>query len=372
MEGHGDKDTPEHPFGQEDLSIRLQREVSDVFLVEAVSYPRAGAVLALEGRLLWNSEGAFTLLAGRFKRYGYTLLLRRRGGKDYIFVLSLPSRPRAGRAWVNLVLFLATVLTTLYAGAAQEGVNPLENPLGLARGIPFSFALLAILGAHELAHYLVSRRRGIAVTLPYFIPSPFPVLGTFGAFIQMRSPVRDRRALFDIGLAGPAAGIVMASLFLAWGLVRSRILPQPMAEGGMGLGTSLLVEGIARLTLGQSTRDVTVVLHPLALAGWFGFFVTAMNFLPVGQLDGGHVAYALFGERFRLVARITLVLVGAMGLFFWQGWLFWAFVSLAMGMDHPLPQDALTGLDPLRRALGALALVLLASIITPQPFVLIP
>jgi len=137
----------------------------------------------------------------------------------------------------------------------------------------------------------------------------------------------------------------------------------------MGLGTSLLMEGIARLVLGHSTEDVTVMLHPLALAGWFGFFVTAMNFLPVGQLDGGHVAYALFGERFRVVARVTLVVVGAMGLLFWQGWLFWAFLTFVMGMDHPLPQDAITDLDPVRKGLGILALVLLALIITPQPFI---
>jgi membrane-associated protease RseP (regulator of RpoE activity) len=327
--------------------------------------------MVLEGKLLREADEAYTLLAGRLERYGYTPHLRRRGGKDHIYILPLPPRPRLGRPWVNLVLFLATVVTTIFAGAVQEGVNPLQNPAQLARGIPFSFALLTILGVHELSHYTVSRWRGIAVTLPYFIPSPLPFLGTFGAFIQMRSAVRDRRALFDMGLAGPMAGLAMSILFLALGLSRSEIIPYVMEEEGMGLGTSLLMEGIARLVLRQSTQDVTVMLHPLALAGWFGFFVTAMNFMPIGQLDGGHMAYALFGERFRVVARIAMVVLVGMGLLFWQGWLFWAFLSFVMGMDHPLPQDAITDLDPPRKALGILALVLLALIITPQPFILL-
>ncbi|TMA77926.1 MAG: site-2 protease family protein, partial [Deltaproteobacteria bacterium] len=200
---------------------------------------------------------------------------------------------------IHVILFLATLLTTTLAGTFQAGVNPFADWRLLARGLPFSMTLMSILLVHEMGHFVVSRWHGVEATPPYFIPGPPFLIGTFGAFIRMRTPT-NRTALFDVGAAGPWAGFLIAIPAVLYGLAHSEVRPLVGPEPvGITLGNSVVFALLTKLALHVSPQDVTIVLHPVALAGWFGLFVTFLNLLPVGQLDGGHVIYALLGRAHR-------------------------------------------------------------------------
>jgi membrane-associated protease RseP (regulator of RpoE activity) len=266
---------------------------------------------------------------------------------------------------IHVVLFLLTLLTTTMAGSFQAGLNPLTDPRLLVHGLPFSATLMAILLVHEMGHFLVSRLHGVEATPPYFIPGPPFLIGTFGAFIRMRTPT-NRRALFDVGAAGPWAGFLLAIPAVVVGLRLSEVAPLPVEPKGLLLGDSLTFAALTRLTLGVSPAEVAITLHPIALAGWFGLFVTFLNLLPVGQLDGGHVVYALVGRRHRWVARLGLAAIVGLAFFGWVGWVVWAVLVTVIGVDHPPTIDD-TPLDP-RRRLGAwLTLALLAATFMPVP-----
>jgi membrane-associated protease RseP (regulator of RpoE activity) len=217
-----------------------------------------------------------------------------------------------------------------------------------------------------MGHYLMARRYGVRVTLPYFIPAPIG-LGTFGAFIKMKSPVIDRRSLFDIGIAGPLAGLLLAIPVLMIGLHLSELVPSG-GRLGISLGSPLLFTVAQEIVLGPIPEGKDVLLHPVAFAGWIGLFVTALNLLPLGQLDGGHIAYALVGRQSEKLAFATAVVLALLGLTFWLGWLFWAFLGFMLGFKHPQPMNDVTPLDPPRRLVGLGALILLLCLITPAPF----
>ena len=280
--------------------------------------------------------------------------------------------PKPPRRLLHLGLLLATVVTTVIAGALQQGVNPLETPGLLYRGIPFSFTLLLILGTHEMGHYLVSRRHHLDVTLPYFIPAPpIPfIIGTFGAFIRIRSPIKDKRALLDVGCAGPLTGVLVSIPVIFIGLKLSAVTV--MGGGGetLTLGEPLLFKLLSWLALGSMTPEQNVILHPVAFAGWIGLLVTALNLIPVGQLDGGHVAYALFPDYHRSISLGVLGLLVVCGVIFWQGWLFWAVLLAFLGWRHPPPYQFWVPLDRRRRVLGIITIVVFVLTFTPAPFVL--
>jgi membrane-associated protease RseP (regulator of RpoE activity) len=275
--------------------------------------------------------------------------------------------------WLHALLFAATALTTTAAGAFQQGANPFSNPADLVLGIPFSFTLLLILFCHEMGHYSLARWHGIQTTLPYFIPGPPFLIGTFGAFIKMNGMPRNRAALFDVGAAGPWAGMVIALPAVALGLSWSEIEPrQAGIEAPFALGTSVLFDFMGTLILGVDLDDVDVMLHPVAVAGWFGFFVTFLNLLPVGQLDGGHVAYALLGNRHRLVSRGFLLLL--ISLYFlpggWDGWLLWALLLFfVLRVDHPDTVDRDTPLDRRRRVIAWATVAIFFATFMPIPFI---
>ncbi|MGD9763575.1 MAG: site-2 protease family protein [Candidatus Binatia bacterium] len=277
-------------------------------------------------------------------------------------------QPKVGR---HILLFAATFVTATLANAHVQGVDLGAHPLGFVAGLPYAIALMGILLAHECGHYLLSRRYGVDATLPYFIPAP-PTLfffGTFGAFIRMRSLPRTRRALFDIGAAGPWGGIAVAvpALILGLSLSEVQVVGEPPMAGWM-LGDSLLFRALVWLTCGVSTHDATIVLHPIALAGWVGLFVTALNLMPVGQLDGGHVVYAALGERWH--RWISLGTVGALlflGVSAAPSWLLWATLLAVLGVRHPRLPDGLTALDRPRRWGVAATLLLFALTFMPDP-----
>lgn len=276
---------------------------------------------------------------------------------------------RKKRLGLHLSLFFITFATTTTAGAMQNGVNPLADPWGIGSGLPFAVTLMTILLVHEMGHYLMSRYHGVQASLPYFIPAPPPfIAGTFGAFIKMDFPPRDRRALFDVGAAGPLAGLVLAIPAVVVGLQLSTVAPGESSARGITLGSSLLLRFLSQMTLGIRPEEATVVLHPIAVAGWFGLFVTALNLLPVGQLDGGHVTYALFGPRHTWIARLTVGTVLTLGIFGqWYGWLIWGALLLFLGVQHPTPLDPHTPLDLKRRVLAWLTLVVLLITFVPVP-----
>lgn len=268
--------------------------------------------------------------------------------------------------FVNILLFLSTLLTTLVAGALQQGINPLEAPWSLWRGIPFSFTLLMILAAHEFGHTIMARKHRINVTLPYFIPAP-SFIGTFGAFIKMKSPLLDRCMLLDVGAAGPLAGMIVAVPVLFIGLYLSEITPGA-AQTGVALGSSLFFSLASWIVHGYLPDEVNLVLHPIAFSGWIGLLVTCLNLLPVGQLDGGHVAYAIFGRRQRIVAVIAVAVLVLLGLTGWSGWLVWAAILLLMGTTHPRVVYEWIPLDNDRRVIGGTTLAIFFMTFTPVPF----
>jgi membrane-associated protease RseP (regulator of RpoE activity) len=290
---------------------------------------------------------------------------------------------RASKPTANILLFAITLLTTTMAGAYMAGVDhPLLRPAGLLQGLTFSVPLMAILLFHELGHYVTARRNHVNVTLPYFIPAPLPsifIIGTFGAFIRMKSAPRSRRIMFDVGAAGPWAGMLLAVPAVIVGLHYSEILPLDRGAGGLQLGNSLLFLGLVHWVLGVNPDTVTINLHPIAFAGWIGLFVTTLNLLPVGQLDGGHVIYALFGRTHRLISRlfvISCVLMVAiswkLGWSYWLGWLLWVALLIFLGLGHPAAMDTETPLDRPRRVAAWLTLVLFAVTFSPVPISLAP
>jgi membrane-associated protease RseP (regulator of RpoE activity) len=283
-----------------------------------------------------------------------------------------PAVPKPQRRLLHLGLLLATVVTTVIAGALQQGVNPLETPALLYKGIPFSFTLLLILGTHEMGHYLVSRRHHLDVTLPYFIPAPpIPfIIGTFGAFIRIRSPIRDKRALLDVGCSGPLIGVLVTIPVILLGLKLSTVTVMGGSGETLTLGEPLLFKLLSWLALGPMTPEQNVILHPVAFAGWIGLLVTALNLLPVGQLDGGHVAYALFPEYHRYISLGVIGLLVVCGVVFWQGWLLWAVLLVFLGWRHPPPYQFWVPLDRRRRVLGIITIVVFGLTFSPAPFVI--
>ena len=274
-----------------------------------------------------------------------------------------------------VVLFLLTVFTTPWAGAYQTYNGPvrgplnflLSNPEALWRGIPFAGALLFILTTHELGHYLLSKIHRVPASLPLFIPGPPHFIGTFGAIIRMRGPILSRRALFDIGVAGPLAGFVVAVVVLIVGLSLSTVVDRT-ATYGLHLGEPLLLQFMSWVVIGPLSPEADVVLHPIGFAAWFGLFVTCLNLLPIGQLDGGHVAYALWGRRQRTMALAFLPILLILGFVGWSGWFLWAFMAGLWGVGHPPVMDPQVPLGRNRTIVGWIAFAVFIVTFAPVPF----
>jgi membrane-associated protease RseP (regulator of RpoE activity) len=305
------------------------------------------------------------------------------------------SQPPKEKLWLHGLLLILTIYTTTLAGMLMSGDLGMEMPEGwtflfdprfLVYGIPFSMTLLAILGIHEMGHYVAARVWKVHASLPYFIPFP-SMIGTLGAVIKLRARIPNRRALIDIGAAGPLAGFVVAVIALAVGLHMSEVIvAREVPEGAMSLGDSLLSAWIADLVVGNLPEGYDVMLHPVAFAGWLGLFVTVLNLLPMGQFDGGHIVYAIFGRWHKQISRGTLVALGLLWAFTppyawwqasdlfsvwldsrWPGWLVWMVMALVMGRNHPPPENPYLELDAPRRWIGYVCLVIFALCFIPNP-----
>jgi len=285
---------------------------------------------------------------------------------------------RRGRPVINALLLAVTLVTTTMAGTMhyagflldfRDGPLPGTTAL-VAGGLWYSLTILAILGAHELGHYFACRYYRIDASLPYFLPAPLPLTGTLGAFIKIRQPLFSKRTLFDIGVAGPFAGFVVALPALVIGLAMSRVAAIPPDFEGVSLGEPLLFQALAWLLWGSVPDGSSLNLHPMAFAAWFGLLATALNLFPIGQLDGGHVSYAVFGRHSTRVTQ-AMILV-AIGLTFVSiSWLFWTILMIVMlivfGPHHPRTIDEALPLDRTRRILAVVALVIFVACFTPVP-----
>jgi len=271
--------------------------------------------------------------------------------------------------WLHIILFVVTFISTLSVGALQTQTieDIIKNPLKILNGLPFSLSLMLILLCHELSHYLASRKHHVRATLPYFIPAP-TLIGTFGAFIKMKSPIPTREALVDIGASGPIAGFIVSLLAVILGLPQSRIIAAKGLEGGLALGDSLLFSFLSRLLLGEIPESYDVLLHPIAFAGWIGFFVTALNLIPVGQLDGGHVAYAILGEKHENISKILVLSMIILGFLFWEGWIIWAILLIILGLRHPPVLYWETPLDKKRQLISWISTIIFILTFIPMPF----
>jgi len=283
-----------------------------------------------------------------------------------------PGQPVPGfrqpNPYVNVVLFLLTVCTTLLAGSFLEGGNPFVRIDDIVRGLPFAITLLAIIGCHEFGHYFMCKKHGVAATLPYFIPAlpPFFIIGTLGAVIKIRAPITNNRALFDIGAGGPIAGLIVAIPAIFIGLDMSEIREiDPV--GAWSLGDPIIMKIISRIVFGEIPEGFDIYISSIAFAGWVGLIVTAFNLLPIGQLDGGHIAYALIGKRQAWLGYIVFLSLFPLALF-WAGWAFFIFITFLIRIRHPVGITNLEPLDTRRKILGVLCLVIFAVCFMPVPF----
>jgi membrane-associated protease RseP (regulator of RpoE activity) len=369
----------------EDLLVteeQLRLAAEDVLVVHERQI--RGPVVVFRGDLRVAHERAVDVLLERFAPLGYTPVLRADGAGVVVQAwpaLGLAERPQQTKA---LILFGLTVVSTFLAGWFFSGSETFDRYRGLqfpgwvVSGTPFAVTLLAILGVHELGHYFTARHYGASVSLPYFIPLPpiyvpvlavvIPTFGTLGAVIRMRSLARDRNVLFDIAAAGPLAGLLVAIPALILGLTWSHVVPTTGDHGFGGFGHSLFTRMFVYLRFGP-TPGMDVMTHPMADAAWVGCFVTALNLFPVGQLDGGRIAYALSGRTHRTFGITAWVVMLAMGALTGSGnWFVWAaLLFFVVGFDHSPTLDDLTPLTPARRLLGVACLILLVLLIPPIP-----
>lgn len=358
------------------------------------------------GRLRMDSEKAYAALSKELRPHRLTALFFEENGQHVIQLMRGRPKPKPSNPIINLLFFIVTLISMLIAGAmygytGTGATNEWEFLVigfnNMADGIPFALSLLAILLTHEFGHYLAARYHKTEVTLPYFLPFPLSPFGTLGAFIQLKEPPRNKRVLLDIGLAGPLAGLLVAVPVLLIGLSLSELGDIPAflraGEGYSLEGNSILYLVAKYVVHGQwlpqpaSFGDVEpfwywvryfftgqpsplgatdVLLHPIAWAGWAGLLVTSMNLIPAGQLDGGHILYALFGKNARYILPVILLGLALLG-FFWQGWWLWVFLILLMGGTHAQPLDQITKLDTARIAMAILGLIIFILVFIPIP-----
>ena len=263
----------------------------------------------------------------------------------------------------HIILFVLTIFSTYLAQAGFS--NEYSRVL---HGIQYSASIMSILLAHEMGHYFMSRKYGIPTTLPYFIPFPFPPFGTLGAIIKMRGVILNKKALFDIGAAGPLCGFLVSVPCIVVGIKLSTIQKAVATMPFVRLGDPLLFKLLEWLMVGPLPPNHDLFLHPMAYAGWVGLFVTALNLLPVGQLDGGHIIYAVFGQKSKWAFGASIIALILMAAFVNVGWVALIILLLIFGMRHPQPFDSETPLDPKRKVLALVILAVFALSFMPTPF----
>lgn len=379
----------------------LTNFVSRIFRIEDVTSgdQQRGFLVRYRGQLLeGDSADLYDQLAESIAPYNLIPLFKIEDGCHAVYIAPKPADPKKDDISINLILFALTVLSVMLAGAQPEGKIPadfvgqiLVMVKSIFTGWQFALSLLGILLAHELGHYFMSRHHKTPATLPYFIPFPLSPLGTMGAAILMRGTPKNKRTLFDIGVAGPLSGLAVAIPVLFLGLSLSTLGTIEPNPNGFLEGNSLLYLFAKYATFGQllpsplepqgilywlqyffTGRPVPfggldVFIHPVAFAGWAGILVTALNLIPAGTLDGGHVIYALFGDKAKKAFPFIIGLLVVFG-FFWSGWWIWAVLLFWLGRVNAEPLDQITTLDPTRRLVALAMIFIFLLVFMPVPF----
>jgi len=353
----------------------LHKLLDSVFAIDDLTFGvYNGRAIRVRGQFLVPSGEAYDYLSPRCKLAGLTLLFRRENQVDTIYLISGVAQARQGSIWLPLVLGIVTIFSMVFSYLFfWESPDLSWNSIraGLPRALLFAGPLLAILLAHELGHYFMAHKLGVTVSFPLLIPFPLSPFGTMGAVIQMKDTAPNRKALLQIGAAGPISGLVVSIPVLLVGLSLST-LSAPPSGGYMMEGNSLLYLLLKYAVFGRwlPSAEIDVFIHPMAFAGWAGLLVTSMNLIPAGQLDGGHIAYALLGDKARYVMWVVLAILVVLG-FWWQGWWLWAVLIFILGRSHPQPLDDLTVLQPRNQVLAIIMLILLILTFTPLPMTVI-
>lgn len=351
------------------LMGQIEEMVAAVFDVYSVDYnPPPPASIRFTGRLRVDSERAFAQLDEQFKPLDfYVALATDEQDQHVIAALKGRVKPVSRPLWPHVVLFVLTILSLLFVGAQQSGAAN-GGDVFLLDGWPFALSMILILGTHELGHYFAARRHKLNVSLPYFVPFPLHIFGTLGAFILFREPMRNRKELFDVGVAGPLAGLIVAIPVLFIGLTTSEVEPLPQDESYMIEGDSLLYSFAKLVVFGEILPDDNkdVFINQVAWAGWTGLLLTALNLIPAGQLDGGHVMYTLLGNRMRKMYWPVLAVLFVLSLLSTVWWML-MFLFLLFGRFYAVPLDSLTPLDSRRRRLAYMTLAIFVLVFVPMP-----
>ena len=346
------------------LALRIRVVLEEIMNIREVIISRR--FLTFRGDFSIPVKNAFSWMKERLHHMNYAPVLTRY--LNIYEVRVLPEvHPTPSNPLINVALFILTLGSTLFVGAQMAGVNIIAQPHRIGSGIPFACSILSILVVHEFGHYTMSRYHGVKATLPYFIPAP-TIIGTFGAIIKTKSYIPDKKSLLDIGAAGPICGFITAVVALIVGLSRSEVVDlKPLTGGGaLEFGDSLIVVFMTYLIKGPLPEGKTVLIDPIGFAGWVGLLITAFNLMPIGQLDGGHILYALIGRWHSLVAKLSIGGLLVMG-FLWQGWYIWAFLVLILGYNHAPPMDDVTPLNPGRRTIALAAILIFVVCLVPEP-----
>ncbi len=356
-----DQSTASYDIGSQlSHAVNQQFSTSDI----TVDSPEKGFV-RLRGQFLVDLATDYDQLRDNWAGLGYTPLIRKDEHGEPILIAQPGVFKAPPLKWkLSLLLFVLTVISTMLVGYTYATATQVSR-FGIFSGWPFSLAMLLILGAHELGHYFASRYHKVDSSLPYFIPFP-TILGTMGAVIVQRQPPKNRRALLDVGAAGPLIGLLFAIPILFLGLALSDVEPLPYGPYLME-GNSLFYALAKRIVFGRflPADGIDVSLNQIALAGWAGLLVTAINLMPVGQLDGGHMVYVLFGDKARYFLWPTVIALGLISYFYGGSWWLWIVLLIVFGKGHPPPDDDVTPLDPRRRFIAIFSLSLFFVLFTP-------
>lgn len=326
------------------------------------------------GTLRVPAEEALNKLTPVFADENFTAFVQQRETPDEVFILASPGivNPDSSRLWLAQLLFWLTVISTMITGAVTSDADG-NTIWSFSRGLMYSASIISILLAHEMGHFIAARRMGVAVSYPFFIPMPLVIFGTMGAFIQMKGLPQNRRALFTIAAAGPLAGLVFAIPLTFIGLYLSDVQPLPVGEPYYLEGNNLLYGAMKWFIFGQwlPSNGVDVYLHPIAWAGWGGMLVTMLNLLPAGQLDGGHIVFALFGRRW--ARAITFGVIGSLIMlgFVWDGWWIWAFMVTFLATRHVPILNDVTPLTKRQQIVAVLVLLFFVLLFTPTPLTIV-
>ena len=350
--------------------------VSEVMDVGNIVVGKEKELLRIRGKLFVESDEAYDRLSVAMGQIGLTPLFRIDKQDDLVIVIRSVPVEKNGFPWLNILLFVITLFTVLQTG-----------------GWAFALCLMGILLAHEMGHYIAARKYGASVSLPYFIPFPGGLLGTMGAVIIHKAQMRNKRELLDVAVSGPLAGLAVAIPVVVIGLHLSEVSPVPVS-GFLLEGNSIMYLAAKYLVFGELLPKpidygqvpavihwivffftgnpypgggTDVFVHPVAMAGWAGMLITGLNLIPAGQLDGGHILYALFGKSAKKVGPLVVVLLAVAGYFIWSGWWIWAGLLYVFGQNHPEVLDEITELDDYRRSLAFVGLILFFLLIAPVP-----